>query len=77
MTFKFDITAGCFIRSDVRQQLQNSKQKLEFWYPGSKVMIIESSDWFDSNFHVEGKDFPKEAESTLKDWFKKIEKLAS
>lgn len=76
MYFKFDLIVGFTIRADVRQQLENSKKKLEFWYPGSKVLITENKDWFESKFHVEGKGFPQGSEKHLKNWFYKIENIS-
>jgi hypothetical protein len=57
--FKFDLIAGCTIRSSIRNQLKRSKDKLEYQYPGSKVTISEERGWFDSRFYIHGLHFPE------------------
>lgn len=72
----FEIEAGLFNRSSVRTQLQNSKAKLEHWYPGCRVLLTEKKDWFESSFYFEANDIPDSAHQHMKDWLDKIKKIA-
>jgi hypothetical protein len=72
MKFKFELKAGILMRSSIRKELNNSKLKLEYAYPGCSVTIIEEKSILESIFKVQGINFPKESESALKNWFNQI-----
>jgi len=71
--FKFELTAGILLRSDVRNQLNRSKEKLEYRF-GGRVSIREEKSMLDSIFYVIGYDFPDTSEFILviKEWELKI-----
>lgn len=72
--FKFNLTAGFLVRSDVRNQLNRSKETLEYGFPGSSVTIREEKWLFESVFYVQGMNFPDTDEfyNCIKHWEKKI-----
>ena len=78
MKIKFDLTAGVLIRSSIRESLQNSRQKIEFWYPGSKVLLTENKGLFESYFYFEADNLPDtdEVENTLNGWLSRIKEIA-
>jgi hypothetical protein len=71
--FKFELTAGFLIRSDVRNQLNRSKEALEYRF-GGRVSIREEKSMLDSIFYVIGNDFQDTSEfiSVIKEWELKI-----
>lgn len=77
LKIKFELEAGFICRESVRQELQNSKAKLEHWYPGCRVLLTESKGWLETKFYFEACDLPLSAEPTLKKWKKKIEELVN
>jgi len=46
----FEIEAGVLNRSSIRTQLNNSKEKLQYWYPGCRVLLTEDKGLFESSF---------------------------
>jgi len=75
MYIQFNITAGFLVRKSVREQLNNSKKKIEHWYPQSRVLITENRNLFDSEFYFEAVDIPDSAELEMKEWVNKLKKL--
>lgn len=75
MRIYFEITAGALNRSSVRTQLNNSKEKLKYWYPECRVLLTESKDWLESKFYFEANDIPDQAESQMREWISKIKRL--
>ena len=76
MKVYFNLTSGCFSRSNIRQQLTNSKAKLEHWYPNCRVLITENSGLFESNFYFEADELPNSAEKHMIEWVDKIKQLS-
>ena len=72
--FKFTVEVGCFVRSQVRTELERSKDKLEYMYPGSSVTIREEKGFLESEFFVQGVNFPDtdEFKAQIKNWEKKL-----
>ena len=77
MKVYFNLTSGCFSRSNIRQQLNNSKAKLEHWYPNCRVLITENSGLFESNFYFEADELPDSAKSHMEDWLAKLKNISS
>ena len=73
MNFHFDLEAGWFVRKNVRRQLQNSKEKLEFEYPDCKVLLTEN----DGYFHFQAKNIPDSEEIRMRNWIQIIKKIAN
>ena len=73
--FKFSIEAGILYKNQVRTELERSKAKLEYMYPGSSVSIREEKGFLESEFFIQGVNFPdtEDFERTIKGWFKKIQ----
>ena len=76
MKVYFNLTSGCFSRSNIRQQLNNSKAKLEHWYPNCHVLLTENSGLFESNFYFEADELPNSAEKHMREWVDKIKQLS-
>jgi hypothetical protein len=81
--FKFTLEAGCFSKKQVKIELERSKEKLEWKYPGSTVSIREEKDfapWLfgGTTFYVQGKGFPDTDEfvKVINSWNEKM-KLAA
>ena len=77
MRIYFTITAGMLNRASVRTQLNNSKSKLEYWYPGCKVLLTESKGLLESEFYFEADNLPLESERQMKNWLNKLKKLSN
>jgi hypothetical protein len=77
MKFYFELEVGLLNRSQVRTQLNNSKSKLEHWYPGCRVLLTENKNWFESKFYFEANDIPDDAKSHIENWLNKIKKIAT
>ena len=77
MKVYFNLTSGCFSRSNIRQQLNNSKAKLEHWYPHCRVLLTEDKNWFESKFYFEVDNLPDSAKSHMEDWLSKLKKISS
>lgn len=75
--FKFELTAGCTIRGDIRTHLNRSKSTLEYEYPGASVTITEEKGWFDSHFWIQGLYFPDTDQfvKNINGWFDQLKKL--
>lgn len=68
----FELTVGVLIRSQVRRELNNSKEMIKHWYPESRVLLTESKDWFESVFYFEADNLPENAEKKMRLWVDKI-----
>lgn len=77
MRIYFEIEAGLLNRASVRQQLENSKNKIKHWYPNSRVLLTENKDWFESKFYFEANDIPDSAEEQMREWLKRIKSIAN
>lgn len=58
MNFCFNLSVNFFYRRTIRRQLKNSKEKFEFWYPNSKVLLTENKRLFSSIFYFEVANAP-------------------
>lgn len=72
MNFKFDLKAGFLLKKSVRQQLENSKKKLEFQYPECSVLLTENN----GRFHFEAKNIPDSEEYVIRNWLNRIKMIA-
>lgn len=72
--FKFSIEAGILYKSQIRTELERSKAKLEYMYPGSSVTIREEKGFLESEFFIQGVNFPDtdEFETQMRNWEAKI-----
>lgn len=72
--FKFSIEAGFLNKNQVRKELQNSADKLMYRYPGSTVTVREESGFLESEFHIQGTNFPDtdQFEREIRNWVNKI-----
>lgn len=77
MKFYFTLTSNCFSRSNIRQQLNNSKSKLEYWYPGCRVLLTENKGMFESEFYFEADEMPNTAEKHMREWINKLKQLSN
>jgi hypothetical protein len=77
MKFYFTLTSGCFSRNNIRQQLNNSKSKLEHWYPGCRVLLTENKGLFESEFYFEAIEMPNTAEKHMREWVNKLKQLSN
>jgi hypothetical protein len=75
MKFFFTIEVGIGNRTNVRQQLQNSKERIKYWYPQAQVLLTETKDWFESEFYFEVKNLPEDARPQMQNWLIKIKSL--
>jgi hypothetical protein len=71
----FELTAGVFIRGQVRQELNNSKEMIKHWYPECRILLTESKDWLESVFYFEADNLPDSAEKKMRSWVEKIRSL--
>ena len=77
MKIYFTIEAGLLNRGNIRTQLQNSKSKLEYWYPGCQVLLTESKTLFDSEFYFEAKNLPDSAKDHMSNWLQKLKEISN
>lgn len=77
MKIYFTINAGLFIRGSIRSQLDNSKAKLEYWYPGCRVLLTERKGLCESEFYFEANNLPEKAETHMKSWYSKIKQICN
>lgn len=77
MKVYFTLEAGMLYRSNVRQNLINSKHKLEHWYPGCKVLLTENKTFFESSFYFEADNLPDSAKPHLENWMNTIKSLCN
>lgn len=77
MKFYFTIEAGLLNRSNIRTQLQNSKEKLKHWYPNCRILLTEDKTFFDSQFYFEVDNLPDGAKPHMEEWFSRMKKIAS
>ena len=73
----FELEVGLFSRASIRTQLNNSKAKLEHWYPNCRVLLTENKDWFESTFYFEVDNLPDSAKPHMEHWLGKLKKLAN
>ena len=73
----FELEVGLLNRSSVRTQLNNSKAKVEHWYPGCRALLTENKDWFESTFYFEVDNLPDSAKPHMEHWLGKLKKLAN
>ena len=73
----FELEVGLLNRSSVRTQLNNSKAKVEHWYPGCRALLTENKDWFESTFYFEADGLPDTAKLHMEQWLGKLKKLAN
>ena len=76
MKFYFELEVGILNRSSVRTQLQNSKEKVKYWYPDCRVLLTENKDWFVSKFYFEVDNLPDNAKSHMESWLNKMKQIA-
>ena len=76
MKFYFELEVGILNRSSVRTQLQNSKEKVKYWYPDCRVLLTENKDWFESKFYFEVDNLPDNAKSHMESWLNKMKQIA-
>ena len=77
MKMYFELEVGMLNRSSIRTQLNNSKAKVEHWYPGCRVLLTEDKNWFESKFYFEVDNLPDSAKSHMEDWLNNMKKLAN
>ena len=77
MKIYFELEVGMLNRSSIRTQLNNSKAKVEDWYPGCRVLLTEDKNWFESKFYFEVDNLPDSAKSHMEDWLNNMKKLAN
>ena len=77
MKMFFELTAGVIIRSKVRQELNNSKEKIKHWYPECRVLLTESKGWIESEFYFEADNLPDHAEKKMRSWIEQIKSMES
>lgn len=77
MKIYFTIEAGLLNRRSVRNQLENSKSKLQYWYPGCCVLLTENKGLFESEFHFEAKNIPDSAKDHMTGWLKKLKQISN
>ncbi len=76
MKIFFEIESGLLNRGSVRTQLNNSKEKLQYWYPGCRVLLTEDTGLFESKFYFEANNLPDSAKSHMEKWFSDMKKVA-
>jgi hypothetical protein len=76
MKIYFTIEVGLLNRGSVRTQLNNAKNKLEFWYPECEVLLVEDKGLFDSEFYFEANKLPDSAKNHMQDWLNKMKKIS-
>jgi hypothetical protein len=72
----FELEVGLFDRASIRTQLNNSKAKLEYWYPQCRVLLTEDKNWFESKFYFEADGLPDTAKLHMQHWLGKLKSLA-
>ena len=77
MKMYFELEVGLLNRSSVRSQLNNSKAKVEHWYPGCRVLLTEDKSFFESKFYFEVIDLPDSAKPHMEHWLSKMKKVAN
>jgi hypothetical protein len=76
MKIFFEIESGLLNRGSVRTQLNNSKSKLQYWYPGCHVLLTEDKGLFESKFYFEANELPDSAKSHMEKWLSDLKKVA-
>jgi hypothetical protein len=77
MKFYFNLEVGLLNRASVRAQLNNSKAKVEHWYPQCRVLLTEDKNWFESKFYFEADGLPDSAKSHMDHWLSKLKRIAN
>jgi hypothetical protein len=73
----FELEVGLLNRSSIRTQLNNSKSKLQYWYPQCRVLLTEDKNWFESKFYFEADGLPDTAKLHMEQWLGKLKKFAN
>ena len=76
MKMYFELEVGMLNRSSIRTQLNNSKAKVEHWYPGCRVLLTENKNWFESRFYFEVDNLPDSAKYHMENWLSNLKKIA-
>lgn len=76
MKINFELKVGLLNRSSIRTQLNNSKAKVEHWYPGCRVLLTEDKNWFESRFYFEVDNLPDSAKLHMEHWLDKLKKIS-
>ena len=77
MKVYFTIEAGFLNRIKIRSQLQNSKEKLKYWYPNCRVLLTEDKGFLESQFYFEANDLPDTAKSHMEEWLTRMKRIAN
>lgn len=77
MKVHFELEVGLLNRSSIRTQLNNSKAKVEHWYPHCRVLLTENKNWFESRFYFEVDNLPDSAKSHMEHWLGKLKSIAA
>lgn len=77
MKMYFELEVGLLNRSSIRTQLNNSKAKVEHWYPGCRVLLTEDKNWFESRFYFEVDNLPYSAKSHMEGWLYELKRIAN
>lgn len=76
MKVYFTIEAGLLNRASIRRQLNNSKEKLKYWYPGCRVLLTENKTLFESQFYFEANGLPDSAGPQMEEWLSRMKRIA-
>lgn len=68
MNFSFKVEVGILARKKVRDYINDLKNRMEFKFPPTKVLIIEHKTFIESTFEVMGKDLTHAALEFIKNW---------
>ncbi len=74
---KFSVVAGLLVRGQIRRALNKMVADIRFQSPGSKCYLDEDKSLLESEFTFVGQDLPENIIEGIKDWQKKVEKLAA
>lgn len=77
MKMYFELEVGLLNRSSIRTQLNNSKAKVEYWYPGCRVLLTEDKSFFESKFYFEVDNLPDSAKSHMEGWLMDLKKISN
>ena len=50
LKISFELIAGPLYRTKVRRELENSKEKLKYWYPNCRVLLTEDKGLLETKF---------------------------
>lgn len=75
MTIRFTLKIGALRgRGTCRQELENSRRKLEYWYPGCRVLLTEKRGLMESEFYFEASELPdtQQCREVIRNWERKL-----